>query len=133
MILGLGSDMVSIARIEEALQRFGNKFEERLFTASEQEKARRATEPRQIAATYAKRFAAKEAFAKALGTGIAGGIQWVDIEVVNDPLGKAQLQLHGRTKILAELQVPEGKQLSLHLSITDEREYAQAVVIISAD
>lgn len=132
MILGLGSDLVSVVRIHEALLRFGGRFEQKVFTANERAKAHLCQDLREQASSYAKRFAAKEAFGKALGTGISGGIRWVDIEVVNDPLGKAELVLHGRARALAEALLPEGKQLCLHLSLSDEREYAQAVVIMSA-
>ena len=131
MILGLGSDLCDIRRIERSLARFGPRFTARLFTPEEQAKAdRRPAQSR--AGTYAKRFAAKEACAKALGTGMAKGVFWTDLAVTNLPTGQPTLTLSGgAAKRLAAL-TPPGMQAHLHLTMTDEYPYAQAQVIITA-
>jgi holo-[acyl-carrier protein] synthase len=129
MILGLGSDLVDIRRIENSLERFGNKFTQRVFTTIEREKSDRR---RQRAASYAKRFAAKEACAKALGTGISRGVYWRDMGVVNMPGGKPTMNLeNGAAKRLAEM-LPTGYQAHIHLTITDDYPLAQAFVVIEA-
>lgn len=129
MILGLGSDLCDIRRIEKTLARFGDRFTTRVFTEIEREKSdRRAAR----AASYAKRFAAKEACAKALGTGLARGVGWRDIGVVNLPSGKPALELAGRARTrLCEI-TPEGFFAQLHIAITDDFPMAQAIVIIYA-
>ncbi len=129
MIVGIGSDLVDIRRIEKSLARFGNRFLERVFTEVERRKSdRRAGR----AASYAKRFAAKEACAKALGTGLRDGVFWRDMGVVNLPSGKPTMALTGgAAKRLATL-VPPGHTASIHLTITDEPPLAQAFVIIEA-
>ena len=133
MILGFGNDICDITRIEEALERHGKRFEERVFTKAECEKARSraGAGPRIVAATYAKRFAAKEALAKALGTGIRD-IGWREMEVTNLPSGAPTMQLTGRA--LKELQnlTPPGSHARIFLTLTDEYPYAQAQVIIEA-
>lgn len=134
MIVGIGSDLVDIRRIEQALGRFGAKFEGRVFTEGEQAKARsRSGGPRNgVASTYAKRFAAKEAFSKAVGTGFNFGVFMRDIEVVNLPTGQPTLSVTGgAAKALARL-IPEGKNARLHLTLTDEYPIASAYLIIEA-
>ena len=135
MILGTGFDTVDIRRIEASLAKFGARFEQRVFTKGEIAKAQKRVEggrhsPR--AATYAKRFAAKEACAKALGTGISFGVSWREIEVVNAPSGKPTIVLHGRAKSLLEQHMPSGCKPALHLSLSDDYPYAYAHVIIEA-
>jgi len=134
MILGAGSDITDIRRIEKSLARFGARFENRVFTEREQNKAkgRRKAGEKIVAATYAKRFAAKEACAKALGTGLRAGTFWRDMEVVNLAGGAPTMQLRGGA--LAQLQnlTPKGMRAMIHVSLSDEYPYAQAQVIISA-
>ena len=137
MIIGMGSDLCDIRRIEQSLARFGARFEHRVFTAGEQAKAHRRKGDSQrngIASTYAKRFAAKEACGKALGTGVGagGGIFWRDIEVVNLPGGKPTLALKGNAKRMLEALVPSGHQAIIHVTLTDEYPLAQAFVVIEA-
>ena len=130
MIIGLGSDLCNIERIEAALARHGDRFEQRCFT--EVERAKAARRPFTRAGTYAKRFAAKEAFSKALGTGFHRGVFMKDIGVVNAPSGAPTLQLTGgAAKRLAEM-VPDGHEAVIHLTLTDEHPWAQAFVIIEA-
>ena len=130
MIIGLGSDLCNIERIQNSLDRFGERFEKRVFTEIEQAKARRR--PFTIAGTYAKRFAAKEAFSKAVGTGFRRGVFMKDIGVVNAPSGAPTLALTGGAAIrLAEL-VPQGHEARIHLTLTDDHPWAQAYVIIEA-
>lgn len=135
MILGIGNDMCDITRIEKSIARFGEAFEKRVFTSGEQAKARRRAgggNRNGMASTYAKRFAAKEAFGKALGTGVGsgGGIYWRDIEVVNLPSGKPTLRLAGGALAALEYLTPEGYEAIIHLSLVDEYPMAQAFVII---
>lgn len=134
MILGIGNDVADIARMEKTLQRFGTRFEQRCFTAGEQAKAhrRRNAGMRVFAATYAKRFAAKEACAKALGTGLNHGVYWRDMEVINLPSGQPTLQLTGGAKQRLEQMTPAGMQPVIHLTLSDDYPHAQAIVIISA-
>jgi len=130
VIIGLGSDLCNIERIEAALARHGDRFEQRCFT--EVERAKAARRPFTRAGTYAKRFAAKEAFSKALGTGFHRGVFMKDIGVVNAPSGAPTLQLTGgAAKRLAEM-VPDGHEAVIHLTLTDEHPWAQAFVIIEA-
>ncbi|MEA4837071.1 MAG: holo-ACP synthase [Rhodospirillaceae bacterium] len=132
MIIGLGSDLVDIRRIERTLDRFGERFIARIFTQEERRKAERRTESVR-ASTYAKRFAAKEACSKALGTGFRRGVFWSDIGVVNLPGGQPTLRLTGGAAArLAEL-VPAGMTAQIALTITDEYPLAQAMVILSAE
>ncbi|HTK70876.1 MAG TPA: holo-ACP synthase [Croceibacterium sp.] len=130
MIIGLGSDLCSIERIEAALARHGERFELRCFT--EVERAKAARRPFARAGTYAKRFAAKEAFSKAVGTGFYRGVYMKDIGVVNAPSGAPTLVLTGgAAKRLAEM-VPEGHEAVIHLTLTDDHPWAQAFVVIEA-
>jgi holo-[acyl-carrier protein] synthase len=129
MIIGLGSDIVDVRRIEEVLDRHGERFLDRCFTPVERAKADRRA--RRVE-TYAKRFAAKEACAKALGTGLARGVFWRDMGVVNLPGGRPTMKLTGGA--LARLQsiTPQGCEARIDVTITDEGPTAQAMVIISA-
>ncbi|MBK9082795.1 MAG: holo-ACP synthase [Rhizobiales bacterium] len=129
MILGLGSDLTNIERIAETLERFGERFTHRCFTPIERAKSdRRANR----AASYAKRFAAKEACAKALGTGIRRGVAWRDMGVVNRPSGMPTMALTGGAAArLAEL-TPAGCEAVIHLTLTDDHPWAQAFVVIEA-
>ena len=129
MIIGLGSDLIDIRRIEKTLERHPERFIARVFTPTEQAKSDRRKER---AASYAKRFAAKEACAKALGTGLSRGVFWSDMGVVNLPSGKPTMQLTGgAARRLAEI-VPDGHRALVHLTITDDFPLAQAFVIIEA-
>lgn len=129
MIVGLGSDIIDIRRIERTLERFGDRFILRVFTQTEREKSeRRATR----AASYARRFAAKEACAKALGTGFRRGVYWRDMGVVNLSSGKPTMALTGgAAKRLADI-TPAGMTAQIDVSVTDEPPTAQAIVVISA-
>jgi holo-[acyl-carrier protein] synthase len=130
MVLGLGSDLCNITRIENSIARFGNRFLDRLFTDVERAKADRRQMTR--AATYAKRFAAKEACAKALGTGFRRGVFWRDMGVVNLATGAPTLALTGGAAArLAEI-TPAGYSAAIHLTITDDHPWAQAIVLITA-
>ncbi len=129
MILGIGTDLVDIRRVERTLARFGARFRERVFTEVEQARAERHASP---AAAYAKRYAAKEACAKALGTGFRGGVYWRDIAVVNRASGMPVLELrHGAAARLAAL-TPPGMVARIDLSLSDEPPYAHGMVVISA-
>ena len=129
MIIGLGSDIIDIRRIERTLGRFGERFVTRIFTDVERRKCDRRA---QRAASYARRFAAKEACSKALGTGFRGGVFWRDLGVVNLPSGKPTMKLTGGAALrLAEL-TPEGMRAQIDLTITDDHPTAQAIVLISA-
>lgn len=129
MIIGLGSDLIDIRRIEKTLERHGERFISRIFTEIEQRKSEARA---QRAASYAKRFAAKEACAKALGTGLARGVFWRDMGVVNLPGGKPTMQLTGGAARRLQALVPEGMQPVVHLTITDDYPLAQAFVVIEA-
>ncbi|EME71449.1 4'-phosphopantetheinyl transferase [Paramagnetospirillum caucaseum] len=126
MIIGLGSDLVDIRRIEDSLERFGERFIAKVFTEGE-----RATAERRVgqarSGAYAKRFAAKEALVKALGK---DGVGWRDIEIANDGEGRPCLSLSGGAAALLARRIPAGMRAHLHLSLTDEYPLAQAVVII---
>lgn len=129
MIIGLGSDLIDIRRIARSLERFGDRFTSRVFTEIEQAKSDRRKER---AASYAKRFAAKEACAKALGTGMSDGVFWRDMGVVNLPGGKPTMHLtNGAAARLARM-TPDGMRAVVHLTITDDFPLAQAFVIIEA-
>jgi len=129
MIIGLGSDLIDIRRIEQTIERHGERFLDRIFTSVERAKSdKRAAR----AASYAKRFAAKEACAKALGTGLRAGVFWRDMGVVNLKSGKPTIQLtNGALRRLQEI-TPEGHEAVIDLTITDDFPLAQAIVIISA-
>ena len=130
MIIGLGSDLCNIERIGNSLARFGERFENRVFTETERAKARRR--PYTIAGTYAKRFAAKEAFSKAVGTGFRRGVFMKDIGVVNARSGAPTLALTGGAAKRLEEMVPHGHEAHIHLTLTDDHPWAQAFVIIEA-
>ncbi len=131
MILGLGNDVVDIRRIEQTIARHGDRFLERVFTEVERAKAERRTEKLR-AATYAKRFAAKEACAKALGTGFRAGVFFRDLGVVNLPSGQPTLRMTGGAAERLATLTPPGHRVEVALTMTDEYPYASAVVIISA-
>jgi holo-[acyl-carrier protein] synthase len=129
MIIGLGSDLSDIRRVEKSLERFGERFTHRIYT--EIERARSERKPDR-AASYAKRFAAKEACAKALGTGIRDGVFWRDMGVANLPSGKPTMALTGGALERLKAITPVGHTAVVHLSLTDDHPYAQAFVIIEA-
>ena len=130
MIIGLGNDLCDIRRIEKVIERHGDRFLDRVFTPIERAKSdRRANR----AASYAKRFAAKEACAKALGTGFNAGVYWRDMGVVNLPSGKPTLALTGGALARLQAMTPAGHTAQIDLSITDDFPLAQAIVIISAN
>lgn len=130
MIVGLGSDLCNIERIQASLDRFGARFENRVFTDVERAKAQRR--PFTIAGTYAKRFAAKEAFSKAVGTGFRRGVFMKDIGVVNAPSGAPTLALSGGAKAALDALIPAAHRPRIHLTLTDDHPWAQAFVIIEA-
>jgi holo-[acyl-carrier protein] synthase len=129
MIIGLGSDLADIRRVENSLERFGERFVQRVFT--ELERARSERKPDR-AASYAKRFAAKEACAKALGTGFRKGVFWRDMGVANLPSGQPTMVLTGGAAERLRAITPAGHKPVVHLSLTDDHPYAQAFVIIEA-
>ncbi|MCG7347295.1 holo-ACP synthase [Sphingomonas sp. ACRSK] len=130
MIVGLGSDLCNIERIQTSLDRFGERFIQRVFTEVEQAKA--ARRPFTRAGTFAKRFAAKEAFSKAVGTGFNRGVFMRDIGVVNAPSGAPTLALSGGAKAALDALIPPGLVPKIHLTLTDDHPWAQAFVIIEA-
>jgi holo-[acyl-carrier protein] synthase len=130
MIVGLGSDLCNIERIQASLDRFGDRFEKRVFTEVERKKAERR--PFTRAGTYAKRFAAKEAFSKAVGTGFRRGVFMKDIGVVNALSGAPTLALTGGAKDRLDALIPTGYTAHIHLTLTDDHPWAQAFVIIEA-
>lgn len=130
MILGTGIDLLDMRRLEKLMETHGARFQERYFMPSEIETAMQREKAGTHILAFAKRFAAKEACAKALGTGFIDGIFMRDIEVTNDELGKPSLTLHNGALERLKTMVPEGKTAKLHLSLTDEPPYAQAQVII---
>lgn len=129
MILGVGSDLIDISRIERVIDRFGERFLDRIFTAVERRKSDRRMNR---AASYAKRYAAKEACSKALGTGFRAGIFWRDLGVVNLPSGRPSMVLTGGALTRLQAMTPPGMIARIDLTITDEPPLAQALVIISA-
>ena len=130
MIVGIGSDLCNIERIQKSLDRFGDRFLARVFTDVERKKAERR--PFTVAGTLAKRFAAKEAFAKAVGTGFKRGVFMKDIGVVNLPSGAPTLQVTGGAKARLDALAPEGHAIDIHLTMTDDHPWAQAFVILTA-
>ena len=130
MILGIGSDLIDIERVRQTIERFGDRFIKRIYTPVEIARAERRADR---IATYAKRFAAKEACAKALGTGLRKGVFWHDMGVINLPGGRPSLALTGGAKARLEAITPVGMAARIDLTITDEYPLAQAMVIISAD
>ena len=129
MILGIGSDLIDITRIERTLERYGDRFLNRVFTTIERAKSEGR---RERAASYAKRYAAKEACSKALGTGFRRGVYWRDMGVINLPSGKPTMELTGGAKARLEALTPPGMRAEIQLTLTDEYPMAEAVVIISA-
>jgi holo-[acyl-carrier protein] synthase len=134
MIIGIGSDLCDIRRIEKTLARFGERFRNRIFTAVEQGRAEARIGKGNVATagTYAKRFAAKEACAKALGTGLSMGMHWRDMGVVNRPSGQPTMVVSGAAAERLAALVPAGHRPVIHLTMTDEYPYAQAFVVIEA-
>ncbi len=129
MIIGIGTDIIDIRRIERSIERFGDRFKTRVFTEGER---RKAESRRREADTYAKRFAAKEATAKALGTGIYRGVIWRDLEVINLKGGKPTMVLTGKALERARVLTPEGMDYVVHLTLTDDYPWAQAFAILEA-
>ena len=129
MIIGIGSDLIDIRRVEKSLERFGERFTERCFTEIERAKS---DGRKNRAASYAKRLAAKEACSKALGTGLKRGVHLAGMGVVNLPSGKPTMALTGGALERLNAMVPEGMEPVIHLSLTDDHPYAQAFVIIEA-
>ena len=126
-MIGLGSDLIDIRRIENTLSMFGDRFKKRIFTENEIKKCEKRNES---AACYAKRFAAKEAAAKALGTGFRNGVFWRDLEVTNLPSGKPTITFHGNSQLQLK-KIANDKEPDISLTITDEFPYAQAIVTIN--
>lgn len=129
MIIGVGTDICDIRRIEDSLSKFGEKFTARIFTKNEQDYANSTANPSHA---YAKRFAAKEALAKALSYENSGHLSWTDVEVTRAPSGKPGIELSGAALVRAAKMTPNGHQLMFHLSLSDEPPYAQAFVVIDA-
>lgn len=129
MILGIGTDLANIERIQGVLDRFGDRFRNRVFTEREQAKAERRKD---VAGTYAKRWAAKEACSKALGTGLAMGISWKDMAVTNLRSGQPEMQVTGWAADRLKEMTPEGHTAHIHVTLTDDHPWAQAFVVIEA-
>ena len=129
MILGIGNDMIDVRRIEQSIARFGERFLSRVFTPVERAKSDRRVDP---ASSYAKRFAAKEACSKALGTGLRRGVFWRDMGVINMRSGQPTLALTGGALARLHEMTPDGMKAVIHLTLTDDHPYAQAFVIIEA-
>jgi holo-[acyl-carrier protein] synthase len=133
MIIGIGSDLIDIRRVARVMERHGERFLDRIFTDAERARAeRRSRNDKMVVATYAKRFAAKEACSKALGTGIRRGVWWRDMGVINLPGGRPSMLLTGGALARLNALTPEGLEPRIDLTITDDWPMAQAVVIISA-
>ena len=128
-MIGLGSDLIDIRRIEKTFIKFGDRFRDRIFTKNEIEKCEKRSEK---ISCYAKRFAAKEAAAKALGTGFRKGVYWKDLEVINLSSGKPTMKFHGNSKKRLESIIENKKTALINLSITDEYPYAQAILMIES-
>jgi len=129
MIIGIGSDLTDIRRISQSLERYGERFIMRIYTEAERTKAKKRADP---VPTYAKRFAAKEACSKALGTGFNKGVYFRDIGVVNLPSGQPTIKLTGGALLRLKALTPKGKEAHIHLSLTDDHPWAQAFVVIEA-
>jgi len=129
MILGIGTDLANIERIERTLERFGDRFRTRVFTQVEQRKAERRKD---TVGTYAKRWAAKEACSKALGTGLRMGIAWRDMSVINLETGQPTMVLTGWAAERLSKMTPDGHRAVIHVSLTDDHPWAQAMVVIEA-
>jgi holo-[acyl-carrier protein] synthase len=130
VIIGIGSDLCNIQRIEKSLERFGDRFLQRVFTDVERAKAQ--SRPHTRAGTLAKRFAAKEAFSKAVGTGFKRGVFMKDIGVVNAPSGAPTLELTGGARARLDALAPEGHAVDIYLTMTDDYPWAQAFIILTA-
>ena len=129
MILGIGSDLCDIRRIEKSIERFGDRFTHRIFTEGERARSNRRAAR---APSYARRFAAKEAFSKALGTGLRQGVFWRDMEVVNLASGRPIMRLSGGALERLKAMTPDGHEAVIHVSLTDDPPLAQAFVVIEA-
>ena len=129
MIIGIGNDVIDIRRIEETLEKYGDRFIQRIFTDVEIAKSEKRA---QRAASYAKRFAAKEACSKALGTGFRASVYWKDMGVVNEPSGRPTMVLTGGARDQLERLTPPGHDVRIHVTITDDFPYAHAMVMIEA-
>ena len=129
MILGIGTDLANIERIQGTLDRFGDRFRNRVFTEVEQRKAERRHD---VAGTYAKRWAAKEACSKALGTGLRMGIAWRDMAVSNRSTGQPVMEVTGWAADRLKAMTPEGHEAIIHVTLTDDHPWAQAFVVIEA-
>lgn len=129
MIIGIGTDLANIDRIARTLERFGDRFRNRVFTETEQRKAERR---RDVAGTYAKRWAAKEACSKALGTGLRMGIAWKDMSVRNLHTGQPVMEVTGWAKARLDELTPDGHEAIIHVTLTDDHPWAQAMVLIEA-
>jgi len=129
MILGIGSDIIEIKRIKQLIERFSDKFLSRTFTLVEQERAKSAARPE---ATYAKRFSAKEACLKALGTGLVESISWQDMEIMNNAAGKPEISLSGGALKILQKLTPDGYFAKIYLSLSDSEGFAHAFVVIEA-
>ncbi|RVV97482.1 holo-ACP synthase [Mesobaculum littorinae] len=129
MILGIGTDLANIDRIAATLDRFGDRFRNRVFTETEQRKAARRAD---VAGTYAKRWAAKEACSKALGTGLRMGIAWRDMAVSNLHTGQPVMEVTGWARARLEAMTPAGHSAVIHVTLTDDHPWAQAFVVIEA-
>ncbi|MDP2518385.1 holo-ACP synthase [Shimia thalassica] len=129
MIIGIGTDLANIDRIAQTLERFGDRFRNRVFTDTEQGKAERR---RDVAGTYAKRWAAKEACSKALGTGLSMGIAWKDMSVTNMNTGQPVMHVTGWAEKRLKEMTPEGHDAIIHVTLTDDHPWAQAFVVIEA-
>lgn len=129
MILGIGTDLANIERIQGTLDRFGDRFRNRIFTDDEQ---RKAEHRKDVVGTYAKRWAAKEACSKALGTGLRMGIAWKDMSVTNLPTGQPVMQVTGWAKDRLDAMTPPGYEAIIHVTLTDDHPWAQAMVMIEA-
>ena len=127
MILGLGTDLVNIERIRKVLDRFGPRFEERVFSELEIQRSRRKYDP---SSSYAKRWAAKEACSKALGIGLRMGVSWKEMHIVNLPSGKPELIIEGKAKDFLKTMTPKGYTAKINVSLTDDFPWAKATVII---
>jgi len=129
MIIGIGSDLTNITRIQRTLDRFGDRFKNRVFTNIEKEKAARKKNPSE---TFAKRWAAKEACSKALGTGLRMGVAWKEMEVINLHTGQPQMNVTGSAKKRLEEITPKGFKPVIHVTLTDDYPWAQAFIVIEA-
>ena len=127
MILGIGTDLVNIERIRKALDRFGPRFEKRVFSELEIQRSRRKYDP---SSSYAKRWAAKEACSKALGIGLRMGVSWKEMHIVNLPSGKPELLIEGKAKDILKAMTPKGYTAKINVSLTDDFPWAKATVII---